>query len=267
MFPSGYTQIQCRQRLINSIHRACSMPKCCPIIKCVDGIQDCSSTTLPLQITPGTGEWNQTFSTSTLRNPLLTISFFCDIDYDVFRFMELNDKTYGFVINIYDSPQSIPSLWPTTEEYLALHPDAIHPNSAIEWLTDSTRRPGHHRDANGYSTCHFWSNFEIGNLNFWRGERYQNFFDYLDRQGGFFYERWGDAPVHSIGLGLFEDKKKIHWFHDIGASLTFIIVTGTDGAGYNHIPYLNCPASKKCRGCDAGKFFGEIRDGFCVANM
>jgi len=53
-------------------------------------------------------------------------------------------------------------------------------------------------------------------LNFWRGERYQSYFDYLDRQGGFFYERWGDAPVHSVALGLFEDKSKIHWFHDIG---------------------------------------------------
>ena len=130
--------------------------------------------------------------------------------------MELNDKTYGFVINIYDSPQSIQSLWPTTLEYLALYPDAVHPNSAMEWLTDSSRRPNHNHAANGYSTCHFWSNFEIGNLNFWRGERYQSYFDYLDRQGGFFYERWGDAPVHSVALGLFEDKRKIHWFHDIG---------------------------------------------------
>ena len=31
-----------------------------------------------------------------------------------------------------------------------------------------------------------------------------------------------------------------------------------NGVGYNHIPYLNCPASDKCRGCDAGKFFGKI---------
>jgi hypothetical protein len=29
--------------------------------------------------------------------------------------------------------------------------------------------------------------------------------------------------------------------------------------GYNHVPYFNCPASKKCRGCDAGKFFGMTR--------
>jgi mannosyltransferase len=175
--------------------------------------------------------------------------------------MELNNKTYGFVINIYDSPQSIQSLWPTTQEYLALYPDAIHPNSAVEWVTDSTRRPAHNRAANGYSTCHFWSNFEIGDLRFWRSERYQRYFDYLDRQGGFFYERWGDAPVHSVALGLFEDKHKIHWFHDIGIPPYRHVLT----IGYNHIPYFNCPASKKCRGCDAGKFFG-IASIECVAD-
>jgi mannosyltransferase len=130
--------------------------------------------------------------------------------------MELNNKVYGFVINIYDSQQSIHTLWPSTLEYLALHTNSIHPNSAIEWLTDSSRRPGHNRGANGYSTCHFWSNFEVGNLNFWRSQRYQSFFDHLDQRGGFFYERWGDAPVHSIALGLFEDINRIHWFHDIG---------------------------------------------------
>lgn len=33
-----------------------------------------------------------------------------------------------------------------------------------------------------------WSNFEIGDLDFWRGEAYSKFFDYLDEQGGFYYE-------------------------------------------------------------------------------
>ena len=31
----------------------------------------------------------------------------------------------------------------------------------------------------------FWSNFEIANLNFWRGEAYRKYFDYLDQTGGF----------------------------------------------------------------------------------
>lgn len=33
-----------------------------------------------------------------------------------------------------------------------------------------------------------WSNFEIGDLDFWRGEAYSKFFEYLDEQGGFYYE-------------------------------------------------------------------------------
>ena len=66
-----------------------------------------------------------------------------------------------------------------------------------------------------YNLCHFWSNFEIANLNFWRGEAYRKYFDYLDQTGGFFYERWGDAPIHSIAAALFLPKDKIHYFDDV----------------------------------------------------
>lgn len=54
-----------------------------------------------------------------------------------------------------------------------------------------------------------WSNFEIGDLDLWRGEGYSKFFEYLDSKGGFYYERWGDAPVHSIGAALFAKKDQI----------------------------------------------------------
>ena len=158
------------------------------------------------------------------------VQFFCNIDYDVFKFMEINNKTYGFVINIYDSPISIETLWPTVEEFIAEYPQHLHPNNSLHWLKDS-RRTGHYRAANGYSTCHFWSNFEIANMDFWRSQKYEDFFETLDRAGGFFYERWGDAPVHSIALGLMEDKHKIHYFDDVG---------------YRHIPYWNCPKLDNC---------------------
>ena len=35
------------------------------------------------------------------------------------------------------------------------------------------------------------------------------FFEHLDKKGGFYYERWGDAPVHSIGAALFAKKEQI----------------------------------------------------------
>lgn len=71
-----------------------------------------------------------------------------------------------------------------------------------------------------------WSNFEIADLDFWRGEAYSKFFDFLDSKGGFYYERWGDAPVHSIAASLFAHKNQTHFFNDIG---------------YRHDPFQHCP--------------------------
>lgn len=39
------------------------------------------------------------------------------------------------------------------------------------------------------------SNFEIADLDFFRGEAYSRYFDHLDRAGGFSYERWGGTLV------------------------------------------------------------------------
>ena len=33
-----------------------------------------------------------------------------------------------------------------------------------------------------------WSNFEIADMDFWRSEPYQAFFDFLESKGGFYYE-------------------------------------------------------------------------------
>ena len=166
------------------------------------------------------------------------VHFFCDVDYDVFRYMRDHNKTYGFTITLYDSPQSIATLWPETMKFVAANKEYLNGNNAYKFLSDGARRPDHHYKANGYSTCHFWSNFEIADMSFWRSEAYEKYFDHLDRAGGFFYERWGDAPVHTIALGLFEDKERIHWFKDIG---------------YQHIPFFNCPNSPKCSGCVTGR--------------
>ena len=61
---------------------------------------------------------------------------------------------------------------------------------------------------------HDWS--QIASLDFWRGEAYTKYFEALDQAGGFFYERWGDAPVHSIAAALFLKPEEMHFFQDIG---------------------------------------------------
>ena len=36
--------------------------------------------------------------------------------------------------------------------------------------------------------CTVWSNFEIADMDFWRGEAYSQFFEHLESKGGFYYE-------------------------------------------------------------------------------
>jgi len=54
----------------------------------------------------------------------------------------------------------------------------------------------------------------------------------LDHAGGFFYERWGDAPVHSIAAALMLKKDEIHFFNDIA---------------YYHVPFTHCPTGEDYR--------------------
>ncbi|CAI2037910.1 hypothetical protein SEUBUCD646_0H01480 [Saccharomyces eubayanus] len=142
----------------------------------------------------------------------------CDINYDVFKFMRENNKKYAFAISIKEYEATIPTLWETTREFMKLNPGLLHENNMLDFVSDD--------EGLSYNLCHFWSNFEIASLDLWRSPEYSAYFDYLDKAGGFFYERWGDAPVHSIGASLFLDRSEIHHFGDIG---------------YYHVPFYSCP--------------------------
>lgn len=146
------------------------------------------------------------------------VHFHCDIDFDPFAYMQENNKVYGFTITMYEYLATIPTLWETVQNFIKENPQYVAENNAVNYLSDN--------GGSSFNLCHFWSNFEIADMDFWRGEAYSKFFDHLDKTGGFYYERWGDAPVHSIAVSLFTRKDQIHFFDDIG---------------YEHNPYTHCP--------------------------
>ncbi|KAJ2447335.1 alpha-1,2-mannosyltransferase ktr1 [Coemansia sp. RSA 1797] len=145
------------------------------------------------------------------------VEFTCAIHGDPFRFMVENHKSYAFTITLREFPATVHSLWATTSAFRALYPDYVVPNNTLRWLT---------ADNGKYNMCHFWSNFEIASLAFLRSKQYMAYFDFLDHAGGFFYERWGDAPVHSLAVAMFLNKSQVHYF---------------DNIGYYHRPFQNCP--------------------------
>ncbi|KAJ7230233.1 glycosyltransferase family 15 protein [Mycena pura] len=146
------------------------------------------------------------------------VRFFCNLDFDPFLFMQDENKKYAFTISLPEYGETIATLWAAVKEFVRDNPDYISPDNAMGFLSDD--------GGDSYNRCHFWSNFEIADLDLWRGEAYTKFFEYLDAKGGFYYERWGDAPVHSIGAALFARKDQIHFFEDVG---------------YRHEPFQHCP--------------------------
>jgi len=44
-------------------------------------------------------------------------------------------------------------------------------------------------EGENYNMCHFWSNFEIARLDFFRSKEYEDFFEMMDHSGGFWAER------------------------------------------------------------------------------
>jgi hypothetical protein len=113
------------------------------------------------------------------------------------------------------------------KDFMKKYPQFLHPQNSLSFVIEDEKAK-----VAKYNGCHFWSNFEIADLNFLRSEAYESYFQYLDKVGGFYYERWGDAPVHSIAAAMFLPIEKIHHFDDIG---------------YYHKPFYNCPSSQSMR--------------------
>lgn len=153
-----------------------------------------------------------------------SIKLFCDVSYDPFKYMRDHGKKYGFVLSLYEYEETIPTLWDSTKKFMKNHPEHIVEGNSMKWLSND--------GGQSYNHCHFWSNFEIGNLDWLRSKAYLDFFETLDGDGGFFYERWGDAPVHSIAAGLLLKKEEIHFFDDIA---------------YYHVPFTHCPTGEQRR--------------------
>jgi alpha 1,2-mannosyltransferase len=171
------------------------------------------------------------------------VKFFCDLPYDPFRFMHENNKKYGFTHVFEELVNTIPTLWDNVKAFMATHPQHIALNNSLALLSDD--------EGETYTNCHFWSNFEIGSLAWLRSQTYLDFFNHLDQAGGFFYERWGDAPVHSIAASLLLSREEVHFFDDIG---------------YYHYPYTHCPNDAarrkelKCS-CNPGQNHDWVADG------
>ena len=112
--------------------------------------------------------------------------------------MAKHNKKYGFAVVLSEISSTVPSLFRKVSNYKALHQIATTRlwNTMIDpsWLPlpfRSLMRVFRNRDKSGdaWNLCHFWSNFEIADMDWFRSNEYRRFFEYLDVDGGFYSER------------------------------------------------------------------------------
>jgi alpha 1,2-mannosyltransferase len=49
----------------------------------------------------------------------------------------------------------------------------------------------------------YYTNFEIGDLEWFRQKPYMDFFKRIEQSGNIYHKRWGDAPIKFLGVNLF----------------------------------------------------------------
>jgi len=123
--------------------------------------------------------------------------------------MEKNNKTYGFTIAIKELRETVPNIFRYATAYKRLNNVKSTDlwNMFVEKPEDDKKgakskakkppkdeEPGpkidpHAMEGESYNMCHYWSNFEIANLDWFRSKSYNDFFDMMDRSGGFWMER------------------------------------------------------------------------------
>ncbi|KAF8518759.1 nucleotide-diphospho-sugar transferase [Gautieria morchelliformis] len=161
------------------------------------------------------------------------IVFHCDVPYDPFVRMQSAQALYGFVQVSDDALWVQPSLAGNISAFMATHAHLLPPdaNHGFSWRDIGKALRG---EAGGedWTMRTFYNNWEISHRTLWSSELYMSFFEYLDRAGGFFYERWGDAPVHSLGVSMSLRADQVMQFEDMG---------------YEHQrwPY-DCPSLARC---------------------
>jgi len=156
---------------------------------------------------------------------------------DPFAYMVAHGKKYGFSI-LFQQGEGIflRDLWRTTSEFLAK--TRTKPASSMKAFLN---------DKGQYTGLHFWDNFEIGYLPFFRSAPVQAFIEHIDQSGGIYYHRWGDAELHTLAVALFMPGEEL-WYSDLG---------------YQHYFYYHCPkrppfVRARCMESAAGKASGKM---------
>lgn len=99
------------------------------------------------------------------------------VGYDIFKRAAENNIYYGFIKDAVqkDNPKVIEDLWKSAYEYF----------SNVQPVEEGMM---------------YYTNFELGHIQWFLNSGYMYLFNHLEKQGGIYTKRWGDAPIKYIGV-------------------------------------------------------------------
>jgi mannosyltransferase len=125
-----------------------------------------------------------------------------------------HNKTYGFTIAVKELRETVPNIFRYASAYKRMNNLTskglwemfVDPIEKEEKKSETTSLPEEilrgdpsrntlptidpdAMEGETYNMCHFWSNFEIAKLSWFRSKEYNDFFEMMDRSGGFWMER------------------------------------------------------------------------------
>jgi mannosyltransferase len=168
------------------------------------------------------------------------VQFSCTVTYDAFRLIRERGKKYGYMVALWEVDNTVPGLFRAVSGFKTMKRIAtstlwkgfVRPTWmpwGLRWL--KAGQPWHDASGDSWNLCHFWSNFKIGDFDFFRSKEHREFFEYLDKKGGSYEERSGDALVHSVAVALLLKPEELHHFEDFGYSHDPFVVTPANAAG------------------------------------
>lgn len=143
-----------------------------------------------------------------------------DVQVDPFARMRDNGYVYGYMALGREDDYLTTGLWAAAHAYMK-KAGIDQPTPLLSKFLDD--------ETGDWDRSYFYTNFEIGHLPFFRSEAYQSFFRHLDKEGGFYYYRWGDAPIRLLGVALHSEPGSVFRFGDIPYSHKVYVLLPDEG--------------------------------------
>lgn len=116
---------------------------------------------------------------------------YSDIQYNMHKYMELNNYQYGYRLCSYEMESSV-GLWKDFYQF-------------------SQHNPNHHWDTD---ECAFYNNFFIADLQFMKSRRVQQFLNFVEKGGHLYRRRINDATIHTMIAYAYAPTSAVHRFLD-----------------------------------------------------